>query len=73
MGYQVKLLDNRRRNKIVEAEGIIENIYPKLCVVKLDVPHSLVCWSFTYADVLTKTVEVTVGDCVIGQNSAANE
>ena len=35
--------------------------------------HLLDRLSYTYADVLTKTVEVTVGDCVIGQNSAANE
>lgn len=73
VGKRVKLRANRGRKKIVEAEGIIENTYPKLFVVKLDDSHSLDRLSYTYADVLTKTVEVTVGDCVIGQNSAANE
>ena len=41
VGKRVKLKANRGRKKVVEAEGIIENTYPKLFVVKLDKPNSL--------------------------------
>ncbi|HBG01871.1 MAG TPA: Veg protein [Firmicutes bacterium] len=70
IGKRVKLRANRGRKKIVEAEGVIENTYPKIFVVKLDASHSLDRLSYTYADVLTRTVEVTVEDCTIGEVSA---
>ena len=70
VGKRVKLRANRGRKKIVEAEGGIENTYPKIFVVKLDASHSLDRLSYTYADVLTRTVEVTVEDCTIGDVSA---
>ncbi len=73
VGKRVKLRANRGRKKIVEAEGIIESTYPKVFVVKLDASHSLDRLSYTYADVLTKTVEVTVDDWIIGESPAANE
>ncbi len=66
VGKRVKLKANRGRKKVVEAEGIIENTYPKLFVVKLDKPNSVRRLSYTYADVLTRTVEVIVDDTVIG-------
>lgn len=73
VGKRVKLRANRGRKRIVEAEGVIENTYPKIFVVKLDDSHSVERLSYTYADVLTKTVEVTVEeDYMIGDISAAN-
>ncbi|NLL43546.1 MAG: Veg protein [Firmicutes bacterium] len=72
VGKRVKLRANRGRKKIVEAEGVIESTYPKLFVVKLDESHSLERLSYTYADVLTKTVEVMVDDCLIGDLPAIN-
>lgn len=72
IGKRVKLRANRGRKKIIEAEGIIESTYPKIFVVKLDESHSIERLSYTYADVLTKTVELIVDDCVIGDASAAN-
>lgn len=72
VGKRVKLRANRGRKRIVEAEGVIENTYPKLFIVKLDEDHSVERLSYTYADVLTKTVEVTVGGCIIGDAPAAN-
>lgn len=73
IGKRVKVRANRGRKRVVEAEGILENTYPKLFVVRLDDTHSLDRLSYTYADVLTKVVEVTVDDCVIGEGLAANE
>lgn len=72
VGKRVKLRANRGRKKIIEAEGVIESTYPKLFVVKLDASHSLERLSYTYADVLTKTVEVMVDDCLIGDLPAIN-
>ena len=71
VGKRVKLRANRGRKKIVEAEGVIESTYPKIFVVKLDESHSLERLSYTYADVLTRTVEVMVDDCMIGDAPAA--
>lgn len=71
VGKRVKLKANRGRRRIIEAEGVIENTYPKLFVVKLDKSHSIRRMSYTYADVLTKTVELTIGGSVIGRVEAA--
>lgn len=72
IGKRVKLKANRGRKQVLEAEGVIENTYPKLFVVKLDNIHSVKRVSYTYADVLTKTVELTVDDYIIGEIEAAN-
>ena len=72
IGKRVKLKANRGRKQILEAEGVIENTYPKIFIVKLDKSHSVRRVSYTYADVLTKTVELTVDDYIIGEVEAAN-
>ena len=72
VGKRVKLKANRGRKKVNEAEGVIENTYQKLFVVKLDKSHSVRRMSYTYADVLTKTVELTVDDNIIGNVEVAN-
>lgn len=72
VGKRVKLRANRGRKKIVEAEGVIESTYPKIFVVKLDESHSIERLSYTYADVLTRTVEVMVDDYTIGDLPAIN-
>lgn len=72
VGKKVKLRANRGRKRIVEAEGVIENTYPKIFVVKLDEEHSIRRMSYTYADVLTRTVELTIDDNIIGDFEVAN-
>lgn len=72
IGQRVKLRANRGRKRFVEAEGVIESTYPKIFVVKLDQSYSVRRLSYTYADVLTKTVELTVGEQIIGDSKAAN-
>ncbi len=66
VGQKVKLRANRGRRKVIEAEGVLEQTYPKLFVVKLDKPSAVRRLSYTYADVLTETVEVTIGDKQVG-------
>ena len=66
IGKRVKLRANRGRRKVIEAEGILEQTYPKVFVVKLDKHNAVKRMSYTYADVLTSTVEITVDDERIG-------
>ena len=66
VGQKVRLRANRGRRKVIEAEGVLEQTYPKLFVVKLDKSSAVRRISYTYADVLTETVEVTIGDKQVG-------
>ncbi|MGI6038329.1 MAG: Veg family protein [Limnochordia bacterium] len=66
VGKRVRLRANRGRKKIIEAEGILVETYPKVFVVKLDKHNAVNRVSYTYADVLTETVELMVGDTRIG-------
>ena len=51
------------RNKITIKEGILESAYPSLFVVKVSNEYDSVRRvSYTYSDVLTSTVEVTICD-----------
>jgi uncharacterized protein Veg len=61
VGKKVMLRANRGRKKIVEEVGILETTYPNIFVVKIDEGANRVRRvSYTYADVLTKTVELRV-------------
>ena len=61
VGKKVMIRANQGRRKVLETEGILENTYPKLFVVKLsDKPGLVKRVSYTYADVLTEKVKVSV-------------
>jgi uncharacterized protein Veg len=61
VGKKVMIRADQGRRKVLETEGILENTYPKLFVVKLsDKPGLVKRVSYTYADVLTETVKVSV-------------
>ncbi|HET7560220.1 MAG TPA: Veg family protein [Limnochordia bacterium] len=62
VGKRVHLKANRGRRKVIEAEGVIEKTYPKIFVVKLGKDSAVKRMSYTYADVLTETVELTLDD-----------
>lgn len=62
MGQRVKLRANRGRKKVIEAEGVLEKTYPKVFVVKLDQESAVRRMSYSYVDVLTETVELTIGE-----------
>jgi uncharacterized protein Veg len=67
VGKHVKLKANRGRRKVVEAEGILEQTYPKVFLIRLDAESSPVKrLSYSYADVLTETVELIIDDTRIG-------
>lgn len=63
IGSNVRLRANKGRKRIVVREGVLEAAYPNLFVVNIqnDFDSSRKV-SYTYTDVLTKTVEITVFD-----------
>ncbi len=50
----------------MKKEGVLEQTYPKVFVVKVDESRTSRKLSFSYADILTETVEVKSGDVRIG-------
>lgn len=62
VGSKIRLKANRGRNRIVEREGVLESIYPNIFVIKLNERKIERRVSYSYADVLTETVELFVYD-----------
>lgn len=62
VGSKIRLKANRGRNRIIEREGILESIYPNIFVIKLNERKVERRVSYSYADVLTETVELFVYD-----------
>ncbi len=60
IGQRIKLKANGGRKKVIEKEGILENTYPSLFIIRVDKPSYSERFTFNYADVLTKTVELTL-------------
>ncbi|QUH25328.1 Veg family protein [Serpentinicella alkaliphila] len=63
VGYKVTLKANKGRKRVMVREGVIENAYPNIFVVKIDGEFdSIRRVSYSYSDVLTETVQLTVSD-----------
>ena len=62
LGEKIKLRANRGRRKTYEKEGVLESIYPSIFVVRVDENNYFQRLSFSYADVLTETVELSFGE-----------
>ncbi len=61
IGQRIVLKANGGRRKTVERSGILEETYPAVFIVKLDEEqHNFERVSYSYADILTETVELTV-------------
>ena len=64
VGHKVRLKAKQGRKQVIVREGVIEGIYPSIFTVKLDVqndiPTSERRVSYSYAAVLTRTVELVV-------------
>jgi len=61
VGKRVQLKANKGRKKIFIREGIVDSVYPNLFTIKFenDFNNSRKV-SFSYTDVLTRTVEIKV-------------
>ncbi|QEK13284.1 Veg protein [Crassaminicella thermophila] len=61
VGEKVRLKANKGRKKISVKEGIIEETYPNIFVVCIDGGYDSVRRvSYSYSDILTETVEITL-------------
>ncbi|RJE83551.1 Veg protein [Paenibacillus sp. 1011MAR3C5] len=61
VGAKIRLRANGGRRKTIERTGTLEEIYPSVFIVKLDEEqHAFKRVSYSYADILTESVEVTV-------------
>lgn len=61
IGEKIKLIANGGRRKTVERSGVLEETYPSVFIVKLDKDqHAFERVSYSYADILTETVELTI-------------
>ena len=58
LGKKVVLTVNHSRKKKTVKKGVVAETYPRHFVVKLDKTAAVKNASFTYADLLTKTVEI---------------
>jgi uncharacterized protein Veg len=66
VGQEVSLKANTGRKKVFEVNGILEQTYPNIFVVKFHERQVERRVSYTYADLLTEVVEVSIGDTRIG-------
>lgn len=63
IGKKVILKANRGRKRTTIKEGVLESAYPSLFIVRINNDYdSTRTVSYTYSDVLTSTVEVTICD-----------
>ncbi len=70
VGQPITVKANRGRKRVIEAEGILEQTYPNIFVVRVNGKQSTINrLSYTYSDVLTETVLVTVAGSRIGQSA----
>lgn len=62
IGRKVKIRENKGRNKIDVAEGIISETYPCVFLIKVENknPDTMKTLSFSYTDLLTKDVELVL-------------
>lgn len=66
VGKPIRIKANRGRKRIFEVEGILEQTYPKVfvvCFTERQVERRI---SYSYADLLTQAVELSVGNNRIG-------
>ncbi|ABR50681.1 protein of unknown function DUF1021 [Alkaliphilus metalliredigens QYMF] len=61
VGQKITLKANKGRKKTTIREGILENTYPNIFIVRIDGNFDTVRRvSYSYSDILTETVEITV-------------
>lgn len=61
LGKNVRLKANRGRKKTFVKEGVLENVYSNIFTVKVvELADFVRRLSYSYSDILTETVELTV-------------
>ncbi len=59
LGSEMKFRTNLGRCRVLERIGVLEEVYPNLFVIKVVEGETVRRISYTYVDVLTKTVELS--------------
>ena len=63
VGSKVILESGKGKQKVSVTEGTIQNVYPSIFTVRLNSKNDLNrMLSYSYADVLTKAIEITLCD-----------
>lgn len=60
IGEKVRLKTNGGRKKTIIREGILEETYPSIFIVKIEMDNSVRRISYSYSDILTETVELSL-------------
>ena len=61
IGQKIQLKSNKGRKKAFIREGILENTYSSIFIVKFENDYDIIRRvSFSYTDILTNSVEITV-------------
>lgn len=75
VGHKVRLTAKKGRKQTITRQGVIESTYPSIFIVRLDTEGEVFSSerrvSFSYTDVLTKTVELVI--CDPEQDEIVNE
>ncbi|WP_026702348.1 Veg family protein [Salibacterium aidingense] len=61
VGKKITVVANGGRKKTIKRSGLLEETYPSVFIVKLDKDkHSVERISYSYTDVLTKTIQLSM-------------
>jgi len=62
IGCRVRIKANKGRKRVIIKEGVLENTYPSIFVVKVqnEQQDSFRSMSYSYTDLLTRNVELTI-------------
>jgi uncharacterized protein Veg len=69
VGQAIKIKANRGRKRVFEVEGILEQTYPKVFVIRFKERQVERRISYSYVDLLTQAVELSVGEDRIGTST----
>lgn len=69
VGKEIYLKANKGRKKTFEVQGVLEQTYPKVFVVRFNERQVERRVSYSYADLLTETVELSVDSKRIGNQT----
>ncbi|MCL6614269.1 MAG: Veg family protein [Firmicutes bacterium] len=72
VGKPVRLRANRGRKRVLEVDGILEQTYPNVFVVRWCERQTERRTSYNYADLLTKEVELSASEEEEGDSRSAS-
>lgn len=61
-GQRLRLEAHRGRHKVIVREGVLEQTYPNVFTIRLIDDDTVKRVSYSYSDILTKTVEISLCD-----------